>query len=301
MSREMTIDYWHVEMPPHAKQTLEQLLRNIGNLPDDDSRNVDFQGVPFRLHEFHEWREYLEGEVIKIRMEDIPVKASIHGGIEAIDLKEDEGVGEETAFLYTPEMQVVTLQRNHFGTSAFKFARYCQELAGLDEPIFLVPILRPDVMKRLNAMSVLKKVEIRIAGIENAKQLDAEDVGFGEMLDIMATTRAPNLKLELSMGNRSGGLARQPVLQAIQRLWRFCQGTHKTVRTMRVHGVREIEEDGLSMLDKEIVDFIQDRLTDKVEVSLEDDRRVSYDQRRDRLREAWSRRRQEISALLRRP
>ena len=99
MSKLMKVDFYKVVMPENAACKFDEILDRISAIPADDHRNVVRAGYPIRLQEATKGGAVWEGEFVRIRMDEIPVKASLGGAIEPIELEDDEGIGEETAFL----------------------------------------------------------------------------------------------------------------------------------------------------------------------------------------------------------
>jgi len=149
MQKQMIIDLYQVEMPDNSPLTFEQLLAQVCRIPTDETRNVQKDRYPIRCHSLRPRRGFFEGEMIRIRMDEVPVKASLAGEIEPFELDDDEGVGEETGFLYNIPLRVLILQRNRAGVSASAFAWYFKNIGNLAEYIYLNPIIIRDVLDRL--------------------------------------------------------------------------------------------------------------------------------------------------------
>jgi hypothetical protein len=102
MAVQVNIDFYRVEMPDGCTTTFESVVDSVHDSPDDPTRNVDIRGHPVRLQVAHFGTEYVEGDMLLIQMHALPPKANLAGEVESLQLASDEGLGNETAFLYHP-------------------------------------------------------------------------------------------------------------------------------------------------------------------------------------------------------
>ena len=100
MFRKLKMDFLKVVLPDEFPRSFESVLNAVNVSPKDDARNAIRNDCPFRLQEARQTGDYWKGEMIRIRMDQLPIKAKLSGDISSIDLEDDEGIGEETAFLY---------------------------------------------------------------------------------------------------------------------------------------------------------------------------------------------------------
>src|SRR5258707_7859842 len=152
MPKTVKIDFFKVVMPEDAGMTFEALLNRIGQIPlQDEARTQEISGDPVRLQELHHQQGgHIEGDMVRTRMDTLPRKSNIETGeLALLDLDEDEGLGEETAFLYDPATHCLTIQRNRYGVSASAFATYCTEIGAFESAITLEPIISGDAIARL--------------------------------------------------------------------------------------------------------------------------------------------------------
>ena len=99
MYKDVNFDFYRVEVV-NGGQSFEHVVTAVGRSRNDASRNVELPTGVYRLSRFARVGTRIEGEVIRIRMTDLPVKARLSGEVSDIDLAEDEGVGEQTAFIF---------------------------------------------------------------------------------------------------------------------------------------------------------------------------------------------------------
>lgn len=294
MSRHIKIEFFRVELPEGSETTFEEVLRVVASM-EGDSRNLMVGHNPVRLQEFEEWSTTLVGDILKIRMENLDSKASMDGHVEAFPLDDDEGFGMGTAFLYDPRTRILLLQKNRHICSHLAFANYFGLKGGLDGPLSLWPALRPDVYRKLASFNRISKMEVRIAGLENARAFEGEGHGVARLLGLMSDLRAPTLKVEFGVGRSHETMSAPTARTYIRRLVRWASDGDAVVEQLKVKGAPN------ASTPPEILDLIQDRLIEVVEVEMDDDRRISFQKRSNALKETWRSRRSDLLTLFEAP
>ena len=296
MARKMKIDFYHLKMPPGAKRSFVDLLEMARGLPDE-ARAVFLNGVPFRLQELRSSREWYLGDMLRIRMEGLPPVAKITGEEQDLDIPDDAGLGEETAFLFFPAANALLLQRNRMSVSAAAFEDYFSSL-GTVEPdgIALDPILRRDAMVRLMRMGVYRKFTVTVAGLQNMRVPRASGLAIKSMINISQEFRAPSLTVEVSMGHGRGTLTR--IRETISQLGRILvreEEAGERVTRMLVRGKDDPDEP------VEVVDLIEDRLVEAEDVNIGRKFASARRARQNALLAAFTRNRDDLVARLESP
>jgi len=290
----MRLPCYRVKMPDSININFETIIQKVIQLKNDESRTVDIRGVPIRLHEiYHQWGECWEGDIIRIRMTEVPVKASRRGAISAFGLSEDEGMGEQSAFLYHPQTRVLMLQSSKFGISVSDFARYFEELGNLNQSIFVDPVIPMDALKNLNKIQEIRKFEVRAAGLENMQLLNGQDYGVQEMTRLSETFHAPQMQVSLSVGHsKNKSLSLERAKETAFALLRISTQNKKKVSKIRISGSTEDNE--LASLD-----LLQNRLRDDIEIIPDPgrSRNVAYGKRQEAIRKAWELRQNELISM----
>lgn len=295
-TKQMKIDFYRVEMPPEFGGTFARLLQQISTMPLDDSRNAQAIGSNredrIRLQEASSSHQRWEGDMIRIRMDELPLVASLDGKTEPVDLEDDEGIGEETAFRYHSGLRVLALQRNRTGVSAYAFARYFELMGELDETIILEPVLELDTLNRLNAIHDVTKFEIRFAGLRNIGEIfQGQDATIKQFITVADQFRAPTMTVTLSMGHaRDGFLATSKVKRVARALRRLVSSDRGAVKRIEISGHSDTDE-------KDVIDLLKDRMIEIRDVELDADRRVPYGSRLSALRDACRSRQQELRRM----
>lgn len=291
MSKKINIDFYKVELPNSGTKSFEVILQEVMQLQIKD-RFREIRFYPVCIHEAqHNLLYGWEGNMIRLRMNNLPVKGSKSGRIEDIVFNEDEGIGEQTAFIYNPLTRVLALQSNQAGVSASTFAKYFEEMAAFDEPIGIDPILNPDAMKRLAKVKTVSKFEIRVAGLDNMERFETDDCGVREMIELTNAFQSPTISLNLSVGGKKrDSLSVEPVIRAAQALLGRANQNQQQVKTLRISGCTDEDE-------SVYIDLLKDRMREIIEVNSGKKRNFPYYERKQFLQDAWSRRKQELFSM----
>lgn len=284
MTRKLKVDFFKVVLPDDFPHPFESVLNAVNVSPNDHTRNAIRNACPFRLQEASQTGYSWKGEMIRIRMDQLPLKAKLSGDVSSIDLEDDEGIGEETAFLYHIPTKVLAIQRNRYGVSAAVFAWYFGE-KGSVETIKLEPILQKDGLQRLANMKDVRKLSLNIAGLENMSVFKGLGNGVEPMIALMNQFKSPNLTLTISMGKRRGSL--ESVKDFVQSFTQFNQQGESSIHKFEISGKTE---DG----EKSVLDLIEYRMVEEIEVELKSGRTISSFDREYAVQEAFSSRKQEL-------
>ena len=288
MARKLTVDFYRVDVS--GGSDFQRLLAEVSALPPEE-RNRTGSSSPIRLQEYTRNGDVMEGDMLKIRMDEVPIKASLYGSTRFIDLNDDEGIGEETAFYYYAPWRILLLQRNRHAVSASAFTWYFNHIADGGPIIELIPILRSDVLQRLARMTIMRKLDVRIAGVENAEIFRGEGYGVGAIIDLKDAFSAPNVSVSVSMGRRRGSLLLERVRETITGLLRISGHDDRHLKKLAV----EAQEDYTSTT--ELLDILKSRIIEQIDIDPTVDRRLPYERRKEALREVFSRRRTELRQM----
>lgn len=286
----LNIDFFTVEMPEDSPP-FDSVLVKVGAL-DHQSRNFDVGSTPVRLQHYSRSGNLIHGDLVRIRMDELPAKASLSGDVGPLNLESDEGLGEETAFLYDSRLNALLLQRNRVGVTASVFVKYFEGMAELSDPINLLPTMRSDAMKRLDELATVRKLKLKVSGTENLRAFKKAEYGLSTLADLSSALSAPTVSIEVGMSYARGSMHVRAVKNAVK-------------KALKLTDVEALTLDGYNALeDKEVIDFIKDRMSDSVSIPPSQvdgrSRSVSYYVRNAVLKEAWERAHDELGELLRR-
>lgn len=284
MNRKLKVEFWHLvsDNGDIVTPTLQRLLADTG--PRHQASGSDY----LRLTELSGEPSCFEGDLVKIRMNEAPVIAPLERPVKELDLKKDEGVGEETAFFFDQKSSVLAIQRNRYGPSAHSWLDFIHSAAGNPPPTtHLAVVLRKDAWTKLDAMQEIKTFKIRLAGLRNAKMLSRQSHGLAEIGRLVEEFQAPHAEVVFSIGHGKGGLESSRIAKCAHLLASLWPASRKEVTSLAVSG---LNKDG----EKDVFDLVTFRMVQEVTVS-ERGRHLSYGARKDAVRRCWAACQQEIA------
>ena len=287
----MKVNFYKVKIE-RDDLTFGSLIQQVLQLPDDESRSFEVRSYPIRLQSANESSDFWAGDMIRIRMNDIPTKASLDGDTEPVSLEDDEGIGEETAFLYHVPSKILMIQRNKSGVSASALAIYFREISQLGCPIYLEPILAGDALRRIQKMRVIRKFEIKAAGLDRMDIFKSDNAAVNEILDLRGTYNAPNVHLALSVGNRKDTfLKAKEVINTALGLVKLSGDPESQVKTIKISGAVDDDDE------TEVIDLFEYYVKEEINIKSNNSRSLSYQERSNALKDAWVKRADELSKM----
>lgn len=289
MAKNINVDFYRVSGTNGQLIQFDNIVRQINNTPNNENRNLNIRGVPFRLNQAQECPAHagITAEMVRIRMDNLPARASLSGQIRPLELDDDEGVGEETAFLYHAPRRILAIQRNKMGVSAAQVAHYFAVKANLEGYIHFDPILEMDTMVRFAQVETVRKLEINIAGGQDGQILRDIGLGIGSTVDMIEQLGAPNVNISLSMGHNNGSMFTEPVKTVVTRLLQTVADDTSNITKLRLSG-RAADEDSMPILD-----LLEDRMVEPVTADSVN-RRLTYEARKAAVLQAWNNRQGEL-------
>ncbi len=279
-TREMKVDFYQVVMPSRSS-SFEKVLQQISQLPNNRERNRTIGKGPIRMNIIKGWDLRHEGDMVRIRMDEIPPRAKLSGELKPLNLAEDEGLGEETAFCFDPSVEIVAMQRNRVGVTPQQLALYCSEMARLQEPIQLLPVLKADAYTRVQGMAGHSKLIVRAAGLKNMDAFGSA-LGLKELGKVSKELESPFVEITFSIGRkRSRLLAKKGIMKFLGNLMNIESNTdNDALEKLTVVGR---DKEGESTYPIDLLDFA---LGSVQRVTIEGKRQVPYRQRQQAIRDA---------------
>lgn len=229
--------------------------------------------------------------MVKIRMTDLPKKSDTEGNSAELDLDDNEGLGEETAFVYHIPSRVLVLLRNRNSVSPGAFVHYFASY-GAGE-FTLEHIIREDALKRFLEKGLYRKLELKLAGLDMAvEELATDDFTANEAIAISRQLQSPSIEIIASMDRKTGSLSAEmihSVVSALRGLW----GKHpEMVERIRVSGQDDEEAK------TEIIDLLEFALREEVDITVGGDARsIPTGHLLSAVNEAWNRQRDYIRTI----
>ena len=289
--RNITIDYYDVSVTFSdglPAITLESMLAAIAAIPAGEGRNFDFTTAPVRLEEYSEDAVVCEGNMVRIRMDELPEVVNLHmGGKQPLGLNDDDGLGEQVAFLYHKATQILLYQRNIHGVPMQNFRTYVETKSGLRGAIVPRVILTNEAMRLLAHNDIRpKKLEIQVAPLRNMQLFD--DCGDDTVTALKQHAQllaSPSLDITFSISRqRNANLQWESAKHLINSLLSLRAADPQTVTKLRLLAQ---EEEGECEARNVLLDFITDRLYDQ-QTCTSVGRVLTYNDRRAVLRRSWT-------------
>ncbi|MHB9108549.1 MAG: DUF6731 family protein [Armatimonadota bacterium] len=277
--------------------TLARVLRRVSNIPLNQ-RNMIVSGHVIRLQDITFGEDFIEGDILKIRMHNLPVRADLDGVIAEFNFTAREGVGERAAFLYNRRYRILQLQQNRHVIGETRLARYLEYHSQIDNTINFEPVLNVNAYERLLGMASVKKLEVSFAHLHTLSgALHAQGhTSLGRVIDFSNQFAPAEATLVLSMGRQhQRSLSPERIFGFARDMMQIRQENDDTIKKLVVTGYVEDEEGEHS---RTILDLLSYRLVAPIEYDPAE-RTLSYESRRGLLRQAWNSTRPEIERMMR--
>jgi len=286
MSKEQKVyaDYFNVT---EEKGTFVQILDHLHKITNVAGRNYYIDGVPMRLDEVHKDTllnaGIIEGDMIKIRMDNIPSKASVRGSKKTLGLNDDEGLGEETAFLYDSKHKIAIIQRNRRGTTYRIFEQYFNSFGiDLNSMITFEPIICPGTIEKMESANSYRKLIVKVQPFQSAAMLKSCGPAVGHAIDAMKDIGGEKIEICVSLSRSSDKTLNKLGIQALVKKLLKCNQDTPGSSIQKLQMTADIEDTGV-----EPIDFLRDRVQFSDELESDSQRQISYTSRKNFLRRAW--------------
>lgn len=285
MSKTLKVAFYQVQCPDGI--TFADVLTKARRKKDED-RTIEVHQKLIRLQDISKSKDNWEGDTIHIRMDEVPPKASIDGELSNIELEDDEGIGEETAFLYNEAIDILALQQNIYGVTEPSFCRYFEKAAQINGPIFLFPVIQSGALQKFTNLHTVKKIEVKLARPKNMKQFAKTDgKSTSDVIEMINNFEAPTANITLSVGrNRKEELNLNSVKNLVKGLLGMNQ-SGDNVKSIKISGAA-------TGFGSTAIELIEERMIEQFSAEPDEDRRVKYATRKDLIKTAWDNREAEL-------
>lgn len=289
--KQVKYDFFRVETP--EDWPLAKILDDIFS-KDYEKRIIEIFGHPVCLDQFKQsGNGKVYGLFVKVRMDGIPPKTNIKTGEKKdIELDDDEGLGEDTAFVFDTILNVLVLQRNQIGVTSSQFSKYIEDNCDLDGDVRLSPILIEGAYQRLSQFGVFRKLRIRVAPLVSNEIFKGQGHSVSTLADLSCEFQSPYIDVSFSLGRvRKGSLFPDSVRTMIDSLLEIRVKNNEAVTNIEVTG--KDDEDSTA----NIIDLIEERMVEEIDVALNEARQIDIEGRYNAGLDALRRRRSEIRRL----
>jgi hypothetical protein len=272
----VTVDFFRLQHDAGGSPTFLQALRHAMRCRGAD-RSAVVWGERIDLYSTREDDGIIEGEIGRVRMSNTPAIAGRDCTVKEIDLEDEEGITERTAFLFDSRRSVLAVHSRREAVSASRLCGYCDKFANNQVDTFVIePILRADAQRRFDSMITIKKVEVEYTreAAGAIQQVDQSTQGF---LQGLRNLDGQTLTVSVSSGRKKDNkLSLENVTSFVRTAF---AGRNERVEKLTISG-RNAGDEHL------FVDLLEDRLRVKRAMEFRG-RSASYEQRRTLLREIY--------------
>jgi hypothetical protein len=298
------IRFYKIEMPECLEIPIdfEALLLATMNLPEPE-RTVSIKGFPIRLLtlksvENYRGNQVIEGEIIRIRMKGLSVVAGVDSGVEDLEIDQDKGLGTETAFLYHPKTETLVLHNVQNGVSISAFLAYFEsinnsKIQAFSGDISADPIINRETMASFKKINEFKSVRFKVAKVENEDFIREISSSQKELISALTQYNAYFVETEVKVGiKRSNKLDGGECTRTVMDLLQLHSRQNESVETIKITG-KSVDDEKI-----EIVNLLADLIKEEIRYNKDDLRNIPYQMRRDAVRKAWTKRKDEIISML---
>ncbi len=284
-TKTVRIGFYEAKLADTRTRTLDQILKEIENIPLGTPRTTEFREQTLHLKELSYRTEgFWIGDVSRIRLDERIVLSDAAGEEEVLPC-DDRGLAHRTAFLYYPPARTFVATESGSGPSNSAVAGCLKQLAQAQN-IELQLMLNEGALARLFAMKIFTRLKIKIS---NMGQTPTGSGTLNNLFGMLSDFQSSSALIDLRANKEVGSLTR--ITQLVSELM---SSPEESVTQLLVVG-SEGDAD-----EKSTVDLFKDRMMETVRINLGDGERVSDVNRYDCLRKAFERRRSELDRRIRR-
>lgn len=285
MSARLRFDFWHLQATKgNTSELVSEIMEVCSKLPEDhEDRLLPRDTKVVRLHELEKKGALWFGDFLGIGVRRPAKKASTKGHVEDLPFTDDEGLGEESAFLIDPATNVFILQSNRLAATSSSVVRFFERFTLGRGHLELMPVLSQGGLNQLTNMKNVTSFKVTLAKMDFGHDFSKKKPAVGSMLNIASDFLAPRLTLEVSVGHqwRKKTLAIDKLYQFASDLIGSSEAGDLEVETAQVRGHDEDERNS-------VLDLIAERLREVVLVEPDQGRGVSRMTRWQKMYEAYS-------------
>jgi hypothetical protein len=295
MPNHVIIDFLKISMFHAGNITFEEIFKPISQLNKLDRIYTADLSFPVWLHEFSIEDQYIIGDLVRLRMQNLPNKGNLKGIIEDLGLADNEGIAEHTAFFYHKATQVLLLQKVQGGVDIGRFCNYFEQLSKegfKDLQIIDVPILEEKVIEQLKKGGV-KSIKVGIAIPSNPTFLKEDHHSIEQFLRRGSELNAGIVEFKFSAERKKDkNLYYSDVCSMVNTIFRLGDSNPGSVKKLKSNIV----------LDGESKSILLDLLNAKMKAVITTDfnsrsRVIPYAMRIDALKKAWTQRKVELAKM----
>lgn len=256
--------------PLHFRDALREMIARPGA-----GRSILLREGRVDFHHGEESGVLIEGEIGRVRTHDTPSIACGDCSVREIELAEDQGITERTAFLFDRQRGVLVLHARREALSAFRVCELLDQVANNREEFFEpAVILNPSAGEDYERMQTIREVSVSYTnGAQNIRRPDRTTLG---LLQSMSNIQPEVLTVTMSaQSTKQSHMSIAAVRQFIAK-----------AMSVSEEGVNKINVRGYVGDQIRAIDLIEDRLRVSVKEEVRG-RNANFEQRRRIVRDAY--------------
>ena len=286
----ITVEFYRLSVSGAGSATFADLFDPISKLPLPQ-RIYPIDDIPIWLLDFKVADQFIQGDMVRLRMTDLPNKGKLSGDIEDLNLQDDEGISEQSAFFYHKETRVLLFQKVKEGIDIGQFCNYFSEHSGSTGIVIDEPILEADAMRKFESFKEIRQFDLKVANLEGIEIHEDPDAAVEELLDINKELNSSTMEITFSVERQ-----KNKFLKKIK-VFRMANDLVKRY-TSHKSAVRKLKVGGISDQDKYMfLDLLGTRMKEKIRVNYSEDERnrsIPFDARIDAIKELWAEKQAEL-------
>jgi len=289
----LRFDFWQFASKGNTSETLGKAMTACAALADEDLRRLLPRATKVvRLHRLTEKDSLWIGDFVGIGTKRAAKKAHVNGRMEALVFETEEGLGEESAFLYDPETNAFVLQSNRLAATPSCVIDFFERFVGEAGPLDLHSIMNPIAIDQLSRFESITSFKVNMAAMDLGNAFKDKGHSASRLAEIASDLSGPSVKLEISVGHawRKKGLS----LDRVKEMARDLLSARSAIKHVEISG-RTLDDDF------EALDLVTQRLSETIDIEPDEGRGVAWETRLANLKEVFAKHRDFLKSSLARP
>jgi len=271
-------NWFTVQLPPNSKINFCDALSKI---PHKYSNGIPREQIAtdwFALKDLSNSNNLITGQIVKIVMDEQPAISDIKSPtieIKPIDMTPSQGICQETAFLYSPEFNVLMLQKRGEGVSVGCFQSLMRKICGVDW-VRLSVLLDATSFEKYKRIRKMRSFEFSVANIKNPDIFLGQDQMLNSLTECSRKYGAINLSIKMTHGHKKGHLILENIKETIDILL-----NSPSTKKLKISGYSEDD------IEIPLLNLIKDRMFSKFTASNKG-RRIDMDDVMQKMRFEYS-------------
>ena len=294
-NKALRVGFYRVTVNHDPPRRFEEILRRFTDqIPDDEHRAWEAKDEPVRLQQLTPHANYWLGDIMRIRVHDQINRGRRDGRVRPIDFEMGEGPCENTAFLFHPGTRTLAVHEQR-GAVPLSALRQYFKVFGEVNAIEMLPLIKLEAIQRAERMHGVRILEVHLAGIEAGRHLGGRNQSAAAIFNLINHFAAPKALIKVEVP-RPRGRHEEPrslrnVVSAIHGL------LPGGVEMEEVKKIVVVGRDAQGDVEEAVIDLLDDRLTENILVTLNENERITDERRINAVVTAWNTHRDYIQTI----